>query len=107
MMPGFIEKKITCMEIISSLWKSLQVLGIMAGSIDNLNKITKNVVFSKYRAFLQMSIGLLKSRRASLNLDRFPNLDRFRNLNRFLEISTDLSVSVAPFRVLSERSLDG
>jgi hypothetical protein len=36
--PGFIEKKITFMEIISSFWKSLQVLGVMAGSIDSHNK---------------------------------------------------------------------
>jgi hypothetical protein len=53
---GFIEKEITFMEIISSFWKSLQTSGVMADSIDTLNKVN-NLLFSLNSVFLQMLTG--------------------------------------------------
>jgi hypothetical protein len=61
--PGFIEKKIIFMEIISSFPKSSQVFGIMAGSIDSLNKIM-NLLFSLKSWFF------CKCRQVCRNLDR-------------------------------------
>jgi hypothetical protein len=59
--PGFIDKKTTFMEIISSFWKSLQVLGIMADSTNSLNKVmdllfSLNSRFSAYTGrFVEIS----------------------------------------------------
>jgi hypothetical protein len=65
--PGFIEKKIAFMEIISYFWKSLQILGVMAGSIDSRNRVLNllfslNLVFSaNVDRFVEISTGLSKS----------------------------------------------